>query len=135
MKLFITYFIISVIFELFAIYFGWKSLKKKMAGNPMISMAKASILSLASGQLLKKKLISIPIIAVVFIALLIAAPIIFPFSLFSKIKKLIFGKSKLEKQAEAEGKAQEEAYNKSQEWLKNEGDIFMSNSLPGNDTE
>jgi bacterioferritin (cytochrome b1) len=53
--------------------------------------------------------------------LALVSPFIFPLTLISMLKKLIFGKSKLEKEAEAEQKAMEEAQRKAAEFMKTEG--------------
>lgn len=53
----------------------------------------------------------------IYVIFCIIAPIFFPFSLIILLKKMVGYKSKLEKKAYA----MEQAYDKSQEWLKNEG--------------
>lgn len=117
----LIYTAVAFVFEAIFFYFMWRKFKKKM-DEPQFQMVKGIVMSIKSAQALKKKIwnpftlifAGIPILALV-------SPFIFPLTLISMLKKLIFGKSKLEKEAEAEQKAMEEAQRKAAEFMKTEG--------------
>lgn len=121
----LIYIAVAFVFEAIFFYFMWRKFKKKM-DEPQFQMVKGIVMSIKSAQALKKKIwnpftlifAGIPILALV-------SPFIFPLTLISMLKKLIFGKSKLEKEAEAEQKAMEEAQRKAAEFMKTEGHVNL----------
>ncbi len=123
----IAYVIISVIFESIYIYVSFKKGLKKFKQNPNYEQFKAfyqALFSSASMMLLKTKFWNWYTISFVITPLFIfVCPFLFPSSLFSVLKKSVGYKSELEKKAEIEEKSMEEARKKSEEFMKNEGDM------------
>lgn len=118
----IIYAVTAAIFETIYFFFIWKKFKNKMDTNPQFQMIKGMMLSFKSAQSLKKKICNpVTIIFGLFPFIIIISQIIFPFTIISLLKKLIFGKSKLEKEAEAEQIAMGQSFSQVQDFLKNEG--------------
>lgn len=117
----ITYIAFAIVYEAITVYVGWKKLKKQFAGNEMIMMIKQGIMQSAQGKMMKKIIFSPPTFIFAGIAFIIASPLMLPFSVWSHVKKLLGYKSKLQKQAESETKAMEEAKKQSDEFMKTEG--------------
>ena len=78
----------------------------------------------ASLKLLYKRILSPIGFIIGFVMFSFITPILFPFSLWRLFKKLIGYKSKLEKESEKETQAYEKAVEKSEEFLKNEGNAM-----------
>jgi hypothetical protein len=97
--------------------------KVKLKNNEMIRVIKNIATDTNSGKFMKRKVVFYAIIFTPILLLMFL--IMFPFSVLSLIKKAIFGKSKLEKEAEAESQMMEESKRRSEEWLKNEGEPFI----------
>lgn len=128
----LIYIITSVVYECFNVFFSYKKIKKKINERPdlkdFINIYKTSFLNSKNGQYLKSKVWNWYIVSFVYVPMFIViSQFLFPFSLFSHLRKLIFGKSELQKEAEDESKKYEDAKKKSDEWLKNEGDINPEN--------
>lgn len=118
----IIYAVTAAVFETIYFFFLWKKFKNKMDTNPQFQMIKGMVLSFKSAQSLKKKIWN-PITIVFFVVpiFIIISQIIFPLTIISLLKKLIFGKSKLDKEAEAEQMAMGQSFSQAKDFLKNEG--------------
>ena len=117
----IIYVAIAFVFEAIFLYYMWGKFKKKM-DSPQFQMIKGMVANINSFQALKKKIFNpFTLIFAGIPILVLISPFLFPLTIISMLKKLIFGKSKLEKQADAEQKMMQEAFGQSQDFLKNEG--------------
>ena len=107
-------------FEAIHLLFVWRKFKKKM-DEPQFQMVKGVVMSIKSAQSLKKKIFNpFTLIFIGIPMLIIISPFLFPLTIISMIKKLLFGKSKLEKQAEAEMNALSEARRRSEQFMRTE---------------
>lgn len=136
----LIYIIISVIYECVSVIFGYKKIKKKINERPdlqnFINVYKTSFLNTKNGQYIKSKVWNWYVIPFVYVPMfIIISQFLFPFSLFSHLRILIFGKSELQKEAENESKKYEDAKKESDDWLKNEGDVNPIHfNIPNNDS-
>ena len=99
MKAAIIYYIISVIWQICHVvidYFGWK---KSLRENEDLRMTVDAIFSNLRIRLLKQK-IFVPMLIIMSIALLLSSPLLLPIDLVRYFRRLIFGKTKLQKDAE-----------------------------------
>lgn len=122
MKILLIYLIVSVIYEGITFIISWKQFKKKLDGTPQLQMLKMMFSATASMENLKKKFLNwytIGFVGVPF--LIIISPFLFPYTLFGHLRRLIFGKTKLEKRAEEEQKQYDEARKRSEDFMRNEG--------------
>lgn len=122
MKFLILYIITASVTEFIILLRAHKKIKEAIAKDATLQMIKNMVLSSASGKLLKKYLfhwygfvfVGIPLLVII-------SPLLFPYTLYSWLRSLIFGKSKLEKAAEAEAKAMEAAEAESKKFMETEG--------------
>lgn len=119
----IIYCTVAILHESITFYLNYKKVKVKLKNNEMIRVIKNIATDTNSGKFMKRKVVFYAIIFTPILLLMFL--IMFPFSVLSLIKKAIFGKSKLEKEAEAESQMMEESKRRSEEWLKNEGEPFI----------
>lgn len=128
MNYLLIYWIFSVIYESINIYFLRKSFLKKANEIDGIKLVKQYFMESANFQNVKQKIWNPFTIIFGFTPLfIIISPFLLPLSLFSLIKKLTGYKTKLEKRAEAETKAMEEAQKRNEEWLRTEGERLPEN--------
>jgi len=108
------------IFEVIHLYINWVNFKKKMKKNETVMFMVEAFKKSPNFLRLWKMIYNPFTLFVLLMILAIISPVVFIFSAFSLLKKLVGYKSKLQKQAEAEEKAMEEAKKKSEEFMKNE---------------
>lgn len=120
-QLFFYYWILSIIFEAVYCFYLWKQAKKKLAKYPSVAVFLNALKSVASAQLILKKIFGPLGYSIGFVLLCIISPVMFPFSIITLFKKLIGYKSKLEKKAEEELKDAERAEQRSNDFMRNEG--------------
>ena len=114
----LTYIVVAVLYTSIRLYLAINSLKKDkldkfIALSAFISSAKEA-LSTGIGTTLKKKYWNWYMISFMYIPLfIIISQFVFPFSLLSIARKLLFGKNDIEKM--------DESYQRSQEFMRNEG--------------
>lgn len=120
----LIYAAVAFVFEAVFLYFMYRKFKKKM-DEPQFQMIKGVVMSIKSAQVLKEKIfnpftlifVGLPILAVI-------SPFLFPLTIASILRKLIFGKSKLEKEAEAEQNMMAQSQKISDQFMKTEGMEF-----------
>lgn len=112
----VIYCVIAVLSESIWLYSGWK----KMKVHPHFIVLKNAALGSANGKWLLKNA-WIFIVFVIIPVFIIFCPFLFAFTLGSNTYKLFFGKSKLQKDAEAEGERFIKAQQASEDFLKNKG--------------
>ncbi len=124
----LVYLTVAVLYESISILNAWSKFKKKPEYYHPFKSTKDAVLENKYFQVLKAKVFNyytIPFIIFPFCVLFFG--LLFPFSIYSLIKRSLFGKSKLEKEAESESIAMEHASNKAKEFMATEGeqDIVM----------
>lgn len=128
---FFYYWIIAIVFEtlysFISIKTQWRKLKKNTQTYQTLMIMKDTFKQVASTKLLWKSIFSPATYIAGYIILCLVAPIFFPFSMFKILRKAIFGKNKLEKKSEEEEKAFDEARQRSEDFMKNEGLPFIEN--------
>lgn len=120
----LIYAAVAFVFEAVFLYFMYRKFKKKM-DEPQFQMIKGIVMSIKSAQALKEKVwnpftlifVGLPILALI-------SPFLFPLTIASMLRKLIFGKSKLEKEADAEQNMMAQAQKMSDQFMKTEGMEF-----------
>jgi len=118
---FICYWIFTVIFEAIYIFILWEKFKKKTQEHKFVMMLKEAYKNNVSLKLIYKMIFSPLGFFLGFCFLSIVSPVMFLFSLLTLFKKIIGYKSKLEKEAEKQSKEDEEAIQRSKEFMKKEG--------------
>lgn len=115
----IIYVAIAFAFEAIFFFFMWRKFKKKM-DEPQFQMIKGMVMSIKSAQALKQKIFNpFTLIFLGIPILVLISPFLFPLTIISMLKKMIFGKSKSKEEKYAE--AMEEARLRSQEFMSTEG--------------
>ena len=132
-KLIILYIVVSVIYNVIGFIIAYKQLMNKIEGIDVLKGMKQMFLQSAQIKLLKSKIWNWYTILFLGVPLFIfISPFLFPLSLFKLIKKTFGYKSKLQKESEIEEKLMQDSQKKSEEFMKNEGDInpFINEIIP-----
>lgn len=109
----IIYFLFSVLWQYAHLLKGYFTWKKKLAEDEHLKQLVDFFIDNVRMKLLKAKM-TVPACIVMFFAITLAAPFLFPVDLFRYTRRLVFGKTKLEIAAEQQARADEDligAYN------------------------
>lgn len=119
MKYLLIYSIVAVVFEAIFTLIEWKKAKSYISKNIQVQQFLQAFLSVPTFQNLYQKIWNW--YTMIFIGgplFIIVSQFLFPYSLFLKTRRLLFGKTKLEKESDKHKKAME----RTDEWMKNEGE-------------
>ena len=125
---FFYYWLFAIVFEIFNALHSWFDFQKRYKKTEVYEVLKSmwyGVRKMASGKFLIRKLFFSPltyIIALVFLCII--SPFSLPFSLIGVTKRIIGYKSKLEKEAIAEGEKMEKEYEQDLSSVPMEGPIF-----------
>lgn len=120
----IIYALVASLTSAIQLIYGLKKLKSVDKTHQYIAMMKKVFSQMASFQNMKKKVWNWYMISFVYVPMgLIVSQFIFPITILTFFRKLIFGKTKLEKKAAIEKQKFEELANESEEFMKIEADI------------
>jgi len=97
----VLYVTVSAFWQVISIWVGYLKIIEKAKTDSVYQSILYVLKNTTNGKLLKKQ-VMVPAMIIMGISVIIASPILFPIELFRHLRRLFFGKSELEKKAEAE---------------------------------